>query len=140
MEVIGTPIIKRRRTDSGYVLFSESAYVDNTQKNVTTNFRHEHLNHVSYNKLKKKMNNDILRGLSQVYIRIDIVCAGCQFGKAHQLAFNESENQFKIPLNLIHSYVFGLAKQSSLGGIKYMVTFIDNFSNERKVKDFYEVQ
>jgi hypothetical protein len=32
------------------------------------------------------------------------------------------------PLELIHSDVFGSVKQISLGGMRYMVTFVDDFS------------
>jgi 5'-3' exoribonuclease 2 len=32
------------------------------------------------------------------------------------------------PLELIHSDVFGPVKQISLGGMRYMVTFMDDFS------------
>ena len=34
----------------------------------------------------------------------------------------------KGPLELIHSDVFGPVKQPSISGLKYMVTFIDDFS------------
>ncbi|KAL4272543.1 hypothetical protein GQ457_13G024990 [Hibiscus cannabinus] len=128
VEVIGTPIVKGRRTASVYVLSAESAYVDKTRKNETADLWHERLGHVSYYKLKVMMEKQILRGLPLVDIRTDIVCAGCQFGKAHQLPFKESKHQSKAPLELVHSDVFGPVKQTSLGGMKYMVTFIDDFS------------
>ncbi|KAL4282412.1 hypothetical protein GQ457_03G013080 [Hibiscus cannabinus] len=128
VEVIGTPIVKGRRTISVYVLSAESTYVDKTRKNETVDLWHERLGHVSYYKLKVMMEKQILRGLPQVDIRTDIVCAWCQFGKAHQLPFKESKHQSKAPLELVHSDVFGPVKQTSLGGMKYMVTFIDDFS------------
>ena len=56
------------------------------------------------------------------------MCASCQYGKAHQLPYKESEHRSKIPLELIHSDVFGPVKQISIGGMRYMVTFIDDFS------------
>ncbi|RVW66421.1 Retrovirus-related Pol polyprotein from transposon TNT 1-94 [Vitis vinifera] len=51
-----------------------------------------------------------------------------QYGKAHQLPYEESKWKAKGPLELIHSDVFGPVKQASLSGMKYMVTFIDDFS------------
>lgn len=59
---------------------------------------------------------------------MDTVYAGCQYGKAHQLPYKESKFQAKRPLELIHSDVFGPVKQASVDGMKYMVTFIDDFS------------
>ncbi|KAL5753796.1 hypothetical protein ACOSP7_022016 [Xanthoceras sorbifolium] len=59
---------------------------------------------------------------------MDTVCAGCQYGKAHQLPYEESTFKSKKPLELVHSDVFGPVKQPSIGGMRYMVTFIDDFS------------
>jgi hypothetical protein len=74
------------------------------------------------------MQKQVLKGLPQMDIRIDTVCAGCQFGKAHQLPYKESEHRSMTLLELIHSDIFGPVKQISLGGMRYMVTFIDDFS------------
>ena len=57
-----------------------------------------------------------------------MVCEGCQYGKAHQLPYEESKFKAKKPLELVHSDVFGPVKQASLSGMRYMVTFIDDFS------------
>ncbi|KAG6528974.1 hypothetical protein ZIOFF_011166 [Zingiber officinale] len=38
----------------------------------------------------------------------------------------------KEPLELVHSDVFGPVKQPSIDGMRYMVTFIDDFSSQRK--------
>jgi transposase InsO family protein len=128
VKVIGTPIMEGRRRQSVYVLSAESAYVDKARKNETGDLWHARLGHVNYSKLREMMQKQVLKGLPQMDIRTDIVCAGCQFGKAHQLPFKESEYRSKTPLELIHSDVFGPVKQTSLGGMRYMVTFIDDFS------------
>ncbi|KAE8688791.1 PLAC8 family protein [Hibiscus syriacus] len=67
-------------------------------------------------------------GLSQLDVRTDTVCAGCQYGKAYQLPYDESKFKSKEPLELVHSNVFGPVKQQSISGMRYMVTFIDDFS------------
>ncbi|TYK03493.1 putative mitochondrial protein [Cucumis melo var. makuwa] len=82
----------------------------------------------SYSKLKTIINKFMLKGLPQLDIREDMVCVSCQYGKAHQLQFKESKFRAKQPLELVHSNVFGPVKQSSLGGMRYMVTLIDDFS------------
>ena len=46
-----------------------------------------------------------------------IVCAGCQFGKAHQLPYEDSKFKSKEPLELIHSDVFGPVKQHSVSAL-----------------------
>ena len=74
------------------------------------------LDHVSYSK-------SMLKGLPQVDVRTHMVCC-----KAHQLPYEESKFKAKELLELVHSNVFRLVKQLSVGGMWYMVTFIDDFS------------
>lgn len=78
-----------RRLKSVYVFSIEFVYIDNTQRNETIDLRYAQLKHVSYHKLKVIMNNSMLRGLPQLNIRIDTVCAGCQYGKAYHLSYEE---------------------------------------------------
>ncbi|RVW57839.1 Retrovirus-related Pol polyprotein from transposon TNT 1-94 [Vitis vinifera] len=96
LEIMEEPVIKGRRLESIYVMSAETAYVDKTRKNKTTDLWHMRLR--------------------------------CQYSKAHQFSYEESKWKAKGPLELIHSDVFGRVKQASLSGMKYMVTFIDDFS------------
>uniref|UniRef100_A0A2N9FHD6 CCHC-type domain-containing protein n=1 Tax=Fagus sylvatica TaxID=28930 RepID=A0A2N9FHD6_FAGSY len=118
----------RLELESVYVMSAESAYVDRTRKNETTDLWHMRLGHVSYSKLSIMVKKSMLKGLPQLDVRTDTVCAGCQYGKAHQLPYKESKFKAKEPLELVHSDVFGPVKQPSIGGMRYMVTFIDDFS------------
>ncbi|KAE8665560.1 PLAC8 family protein [Hibiscus syriacus] len=106
----------------------ESAYIDRTRKNKTSDLWHMRLGHVSYSKLSVMVKKSMLKGLPQLDVRTDTVCAGCQYGKAHQLPYDESNFKAKEPLELVHSDVFGPVKQQSISGMRYMVTFIDDFS------------
>ena len=128
LEITKEPIMKGRRLESIYVMTAETAYVEKTRRNETADLWHMRLSHVSYSKLDVMMKKSMLKGLPQLEVRIDSVCAGCQYGKAHQLPYKESKFKAKEPLELIHSDVFGPIKQASIGGMKYMVTFIDDFS------------
>nr|DAD23742.1 TPA_asm: hypothetical protein HUJ06_025205 [Nelumbo nucifera] len=128
LEVIEEPVMKGRRLESVYVMSAETAYVDKTRKNETTDLWHMRLGHASYSKLNVMMKRSMLKGLPQLEVNADTVCAGCQYGKTHQLPYEESKFKAKEPLELIHSNVFGPIKQASIGGMKYMVTFVDDFS------------
>ncbi|KAJ9556278.1 hypothetical protein OSB04_010892 [Centaurea solstitialis] len=112
---------------SVYVLSAESAYVDKTRKNETADLWHARLGHVGYHKLKVIMEKSMLNGLPQLDVKTDVVCAGCQYGKAHQLPYKESKFRAKKPLELVHSDVFGPIKQTSISGMRYMVMFIDDY-------------
>ena len=79
-------------------------------------------------KVKVMMAKSMLKGLPQLEIKDGAICAGCQYGKAHQLPYEESKFRAKAPLELVHSDVFGPVKQASNKGMHYMVTFIDDFS------------
>lgn len=81
--------MERRRRELVYVLSTESAYVDKTQRNETIDLWHAWLGHVSNHKLKVMTNNSMLRGQPQLDMRIDAVCAGCQYGKTHQYVNEE---------------------------------------------------
>lgn len=122
------PTMEGRRLESVYVMSAESAYVDKTRKNETADLWHMRLGHVSYSKLSVMVKKSMLKGLPQLDVRTDTVCAGCQYGKAHQLPYEESKFKAREPLELVHSDVFGPIKQPSIGGMQYMVTFIDDFS------------
>ncbi|KAK3030594.1 hypothetical protein RJ639_039680 [Escallonia herrerae] len=131
LEIIEEPVMKGQRLESDYVLSAKTAYVDKARRNETADLWHMRLCHVSYSKLNVMMKKSMLKGLPQIEVRIDTVCAGCQYGKAHQLSFEESKFKAKEPLELIHSDVIGPARQASIGGMKYMVTFIDDFSSSQ---------
>ncbi|KAE8704364.1 PLAC8 family protein [Hibiscus syriacus] len=99
-----------------------------TRKNETSDLWHMRLDHVSYSKLSVMVKKSMLKGLPQLDVRTNTVCAGCQYGKAYQLPYDESKFKAKEPLELVHSDVFGPVKQQSISGMRYMVTFIDDFS------------
>lgn len=107
---------------------AQDAYVDKTRKNETVDLWHSRLAHVSYLKLKVIMKKQLVRGLPKLEVRIDVVCPGCQYGKAHQLPYNKYVFQAKQPLKLIHSDVLGKFGVSSIGGKNYLLTFTDDFS------------
>jgi hypothetical protein len=128
LEIAEEPLMKGQRLESVYVMSAETAYIDKTRKNETADLWHLRLSHISYSKLAVMMKKSMFKGLPQLEVRTDTVCAGCQYGKAHQLPYEESKFKAKKPLELVHSDVFGPVKQASISGMRYMVTFIDDFS------------
>ncbi|KAG8495890.1 hypothetical protein CXB51_007509 [Gossypium anomalum] len=102
VKVSGTPTMEGKRMESVYVMSVETAYVDKTKKNETTDLWHARLGHVSYHKMKVMMKKSMLKGLPQLEVRDDTVCEGCQLGKAHQLPYEESKYKAKTPLELVH--------------------------------------
>jgi transposase InsO family protein len=107
---------------------AETAYIDKIKKNETTDLWHMRLSHVSYSKLAVIIKKSMLKGLPQLEVGTSIVCVGCQYGKAHQLPYEEPKFKAKKPLELVNSDVFGLMKQAFISGMRYMMTFINDFS------------
>jgi len=60
-----------------------------------------------------------------------LVCEPCIEGKQHRAAFpNEGGRRATKPLEIVHSDVCGPMRTASMGGAKYFVTFIDDFSRK----------
>ena len=52
----------------------------------------------------------------------------CQFGKQMLFHFNNSVSHVLSPFDLIHSDVWGPSSITTLGGSRYFVIFVDDFS------------
>ena len=55
-------------------------------------------------------------------------CVSCQLGKQPALPFNTSESISTDIFDLIHSNVWGPSFVSSIGGSRYFVVFVDDYS------------
>ena len=56
-------------------------------------------------------------------------CTSCQLGKKPALPFNNSESICNSIFELIHSDVWGPSPIASIGGSRYFVVFIDDYSH-----------
>jgi histone deacetylase 1/2 len=86
---------------------------------------HQRLGHPSKNVVSSIVRNNGLVCLSSD--NTPLVCDACQRAKSHQLPYHLSSHVSTMPLELIHSDVWGPARASS-GGYKYYVSFIDVYS------------
>ncbi|KAJ0445113.1 putative RNA-directed DNA polymerase [Helianthus annuus] len=127
-ETSSVPILQGKRNDTVYVLSAESVYVEKAKQNETADLWHARLSHVGYDRLEVMMKKELVRGLPSLEIKKEVVCAGCQYGKAHQLPYELSEHKTKELLEIIHSDVLGPIKQASNTGKRYMVSFIDDYT------------
>ncbi|KAF7823800.1 Retrovirus-related Pol polyprotein from transposon TNT 1-94 [Senna tora] len=94
------PVMKGRKSESVYVMSADSAYVDKTRRNETIDLWHMQLSHVSYSKLSVLMKKSMLKGLPQLEVRTDTVCAGYHLrskmdSKAVRCIFVGYDNQRK---------------------------------------------
>ncbi|KAH9689118.1 Integrase catalytic domain-containing protein [Citrus sinensis] len=85
---------------------------------------HLKLGRMSEQGLKILFERKLLPGLKSVSLPF---CEHCVISKWHRLKFSRSIARNKCILNLIHSDVWK-SSDISMGGAKYMVTFIDDYS------------
>ncbi|KAE8689487.1 putative disease resistance protein [Hibiscus syriacus] len=78
VKISETPTMEGRSLESIYVMSAESAYVNRTRKNETSDLWHMLLGHISYSKLSVMVKKSMLKGLPQLDVRTKMVCAGCQ--------------------------------------------------------------
>ena len=85
---------------------------------------HARLGHASSSQVQQLASRGLLGSVSTG--NFDYV--SCQLGKQSALPFNISESIFKNIFDLIHSDVWGPSSVSSIGGSRYFVVFVDDFS------------
>ncbi|KAH9689148.1 Integrase catalytic domain-containing protein [Citrus sinensis] len=85
---------------------------------------HLKLGYMSEQGLKILSERKLLPGLKSVSLPF---CEHCVTSKQHRLKFSRSIARSKCILDLIHSDVWE-SPDISMGGVKYMVTFIDDYS------------
>jgi len=79
--------------------------------------------------LKKLMKKELIRGLKDVTFEKDKLCSACQVGK--QVANTHPTKVYLSTsrvLELLHMDLFGLTTYASLGGNKYCLVIVDDYS------------
>ncbi len=91
---------------------------------------HQHLAHIQPSTVLEMSKSEAIRGIDiDNATRKEISCTGCALGKAHRTTIpKKSQSRANRLLELVHSDVIGLLEVPSLGGSRYLVTFINDFS------------
>ncbi|CAH0719500.1 unnamed protein product, partial [Brenthis ino] len=84
---------------------------------------HQNIEHVKT--ILKQNNIEYKEGDSEI-------CTSCLQGKQHKLPFNKSNTRGEKPGDLIHMDICGPMECESLGGAKYFLLLIDDYSKYRK--------
>jgi hypothetical protein len=85
---------------------------------------HSHLGHVSLPRIQTLVSRGLLGSVSSS----PFDCMPCQLSKQPALPFNNSESIASATFNLIHSDVWGPSPVPTVGGSRYFVIFVDDFS------------
>jgi hypothetical protein len=93
---------------------------------------HRRLGHIGVN-VQRIVTNDLVTGLHLNYSTpVDPICEPCIHGKQHRDPFPQHHSLSTAPLQLIHSDVHEV-KVPIASGLKYWVTFIDDYSRHYTV-------
>ncbi|GAV63313.1 gag_pre-integrs domain-containing protein, partial [Cephalotus follicularis] len=92
----------------------------------TTRLWHMHLGHMSERGLQILSKKGLLDGMKSG--KLDF-CELCVYEKQCRVKFSTAIHQTKDVLDYIHSDLWGLSSQASLGGSQYLMTLIDDYSN-----------
>jgi hypothetical protein len=90
---------------------------------------HRRLAHVGMRNLAKLQNDSHIIGLTNVLFEKDRICGTCQAGKQHGVPHQPNKVvTTKRPLELLHMDLFGPVAYISIGGSKYVLVIVDDFS------------
>ncbi|XP_038989467.1 uncharacterized protein LOC120113034, partial [Phoenix dactylifera] len=97
--------------------------------NETSWLWHRRLGHASMDLVSKLITKDLVKGLPKIDFEKNKICAACQLGKQTRSSF-KSKNIVSTtkPLELIHMDLFGPTRTASLGGKKFGLVIVDDFS------------
>ena len=90
---------------------------------------HKRLSHLNFKYLAKIGRENLVRGLPKVVDHHDKKCAACQLGKQHKASFpSKIAPSTSRCLQLLHVDLFGPVTTASIGGNKYTLVVVDDYS------------
>jgi hypothetical protein len=140
-------ILHQSRCEGGLYPLESSSSRGNWNKQAfevnkpSTSRWHSRLGHLSFSIVNRVLRDNNLPCHSMK--DVESVCDSCQRAKNHQLPYSLSNNVSKVPLDIIHSDIWGPAP-TSVGRYSYYVSFIDDYSRYtwlyllKKKSDIYQ--
>lgn len=105
----------------------EHAYISDVDKQ-DAYLWHQRMGHLNFQDLEKLVENT--DGVSLLKKNNKLTCVTCLQGKQTRLSLKQSTTKSSKLLELVHSDICGPMETSSLGGAKYFMTLIDDYSKK----------
>ena len=123
-------IAQLNEIDGVYKLHSETTKSLLSLESTSAMTWHRRLGHINHQDLRK-MRDGIVNGV-KFPDAVETVqnCEICSQGKQTKMPFKKSGTRSKEILGLIHSDLCGPMENASIGGARYFLTFIDDFSRK----------
>jgi transposase InsO family protein len=126
----GACVLSGHRTnDACYGLTEDVSMSCNSVKIDTVNLWHHRLGHINYTDLSKISSSEVVRGLPKLPRLRDVICGPCQVGKQIRNSHKRVRDiMTSKPLDLIHMDLMGPMRTTSIGGKRYILVMVDDFS------------
>ena len=112
----------------GTTIIGDATIISNSPSNSNaTNLWHMRLGHMSEQGLHELCKRGLLDEHSISKLKF---CEHCVFGKHKRVSFNTSTYKSKCILDYVHSDLWGPSREPSIGGSRYMLTIIDDYSRK----------
>ena len=120
--------------DNCYGLVPNADIVCNSIRMPNEDLRHQRMGHASYKQLSLMSQNDAVLGMPELSKVTNIVCGPCQLGKQtkaqHHATLTTATTR---PLELLHVDLMGPTRIDSLGGKKYIMVVVNDFTKFTRV-------
>ena len=98
-------------------------------KNPSVDVWHQRFGHLNHKYIEKLMKNNLVNGMDSCQTHETSNCEACILGKMTRRSFpKKSDSRATRPLEIIHSDVCGPMQVNSIGGSRYILSFIDDYS------------
>ncbi|KAI3691773.1 hypothetical protein L6452_31575 [Arctium lappa] len=96
---------------------------------------HRRLSHLNFRYINDLVNGKLVKGLPELKYEREHLCAACEKGKMKRAPHKpKPEPSTKAPLELLHMDLCGPMRTQSLGGKKYILVIVDDYSRYTWVK------
>ncbi|KAI3758565.1 hypothetical protein L6452_06132 [Arctium lappa] len=96
---------------------------------------HRRLSHLNFRYINKLVRGKLVKGLPELKYEREHLCAACEKGKMKRAAHKpKPEPNTSSPLELLHMDLCGPMRTQSLGGKKYVLVIVDDYSRYMWVK------
>jgi len=90
---------------------------------------HQRLGHLNFSDMLKIAGKDVVKGLPKMEKTRKGICGSCQLGKQTRAAHKKTSGiQTSKNLELLHMDLLGPTRTASLGGKRYILVIVDDFS------------
>ena len=115
--------------DNCFGLVPNADIVCNSIRLLNEDLWHQKMGHASYKHLSIVSKNESVLGIPKLSRVSNVVCGPCQLGKQTKAKHpNTQASATSKPLELLHLDLMGPTKTESIGGKRYIMVMVDDFT------------